>query len=244
MNPHENDLTLRFGDLLEALWRHLWTVVLVIITCLGVAIGVGLMQQPQYEASMKMLIKQNRDVGDNVMDAASSQRLAQTMTVALESRPVAEEVIRLENLDTSPREFLEEDLDVEQLPETQFIQVGYRNPDPEKAQKVANTIGEVFPERAVDLQGSGSGVGVTVWEPAALPENPVTPNLLRNGILALLVGSILSVGVVFLLERLDLRWRSPEDAERASGVPTFGVVPEFEPLKGETKKQKVRNVPF
>jgi capsular polysaccharide biosynthesis protein len=40
-----------------------------------------------------------------------------------------------------------------------------------------------------------------------------------------MVGAVLGTGLVFLLEFMDDSWRSPEEAEQVSGVPTFGVIP-------------------
>jgi capsular exopolysaccharide synthesis family protein len=49
----------------------------------------------------------------------------------------------------------------------------------------------------------------------------------RNGLLALALGLIIGMGLAFLLEYLDDRWNSPEEMERVSGAPTFGIIPEF-----------------
>jgi hypothetical protein len=38
---------------------------------------------------------------------------------------------------------------------------------------------------------------------------------------------MLGIGLAFLLEHMDDRWRSPEEVEQVSGVPTFGIIPEF-----------------
>jgi capsular polysaccharide biosynthesis protein len=46
---------------------------------------------------------------------------------------------------------------------------------------------------------------------------------------ALTIGLMLGIGLAFLLERfVDDGWRSPEEVEQASGVPTFGTIPNFE----------------
>jgi capsular polysaccharide biosynthesis protein len=73
-----------------------------------------------------------------------------------------------------------------------------------------------------------------VWEPAAVPEEPVSPNPLRNGLLGLVLGLMLGMGLAFLLEYLDDSWRSPEEVERISGVPTYGIIPTIE--YGKAKK--------
>jgi capsular polysaccharide biosynthesis protein len=42
-----------------------------------------------------------------------------------------------------------------------------------------------------------------------------------------LLGSLLGVGLAFLLEYVDDSWTSPDEVEEVSGVPTFGVIPAF-----------------
>jgi len=71
------------------------------------------------------------------------------------------------------------------------------------------------------------------------PNVPVSPNPTRYVLLALAAGLMLGVGLSFLLEELDESWRSATEVERVSGVPTFGVIPEFETMrkgKGKTTK--------
>jgi len=44
---------------------------------------------------------------------------------------------------------------------------------------------------------------------------------------ALVLGVLVGLVLVFLLEYLDDSWRSPEEAERVSGVPNLAVIPKF-----------------
>jgi capsular polysaccharide biosynthesis protein len=38
---------------------------------------------------------------------------------------------------------------------------------------------------------------------------------------------MIGVGLAFLLDYLDDDWRSPDEVEQVSRVPTFGVIPTF-----------------
>jgi succinoglycan biosynthesis transport protein ExoP len=54
-----------------------------------------------------------------------------------------------------------------------------------------------------------------------------------------LMGSVIGVGAAFLLEFLDHSWRSPEEAESISGIPTLGIVPRFKrPLSKKVNEQQ------
>jgi capsular polysaccharide biosynthesis protein len=119
-----------------------------------------------------------------------------------------------------------------------FIEVSYRDTDPQRAQQIVNTVGEVFSDQVSNVSPSASAITATVWEPAVLPETPVSPNVLRNVVLALVLGLLLGVGLAFLLERFDDSWDSPEEVERVSGVPTFGAIPRFEVFTTKEKGEK------
>jgi len=71
---------------------------------------------------------------------------------------------------------------------------------------------------------AGEAVG-EVYEPASLPSAPSTPNHVRTGVLALLVGLGLGIGVTFLKERLDERLRGQADLEAHLGAGVLAMIP-------------------
>src|SRR5829696_6819367 len=229
----EGEYVLSFGDLFQVVRRRLWIILLVALGLTGAAVALSLMQTPTYEASIKILIGQERQSRSDAPrdDVMSLQNLTRTMVNAVNSRPIAEAVIDRLDLQTDPDSFLG-NLSAEQINETQFIEVRYEDPSPEEAQQIANATGDVFSERVADASATASAVTATVWERAVVPDEPVSPKTLRNAFGALVLGLMLGTGLSFLLEFLDDSWRSPEEAERVSGVPTFGVIPEFKVLTG------------
>lgn len=205
---------------------------LVPVVFTGAAAGFSLGQAPTYEASIKILVGQESGITQNPGDVTGLQQLTRTLSEGVNSRPVAEAAISQQNLPMTTEEF-QEHLTVEQIRETQFVQVSYEDSSPERAQLVANSIGDVFSEQVSEVSPSASAITATVWERAVLPDRPVSPDPVRNSLLALVLGVILGVGLALLLEYLDDSWRSPEEAEQISGVPTFGVIPEFKALAGK-----------
>lgn len=69
--------------------------------------------------------------------------------------------------------------------------------------------------------------GGQVLAPAALPTSPSSPNLLRNALLAVFLGLALGVGLAFLRERLEDRFKGREDVERTLGAPVLATIPRF-----------------
>src|SRR5918992_3371155 len=49
------------GHLLGVLWRRLWTIVLVVLVLTSAVAGFDLLRTPTYEATIKILIKQNQE---------------------------------------------------------------------------------------------------------------------------------------------------------------------------------------
>jgi capsular polysaccharide biosynthesis protein len=228
-----DEASLSLVDLLRVLWKRLWLILLSMLLLTVAVTGYSLAQTPVYEASVKLLVGQKEASSrpDNLSgNVEGLQKLTDTMAQAANSRPVAEAVIQQLGLQTDPQTFLS-NLSVRTVTDTQFIQVSYRDPSPKRAQQVADAVGEEFSKQISTVSPSADAITATVWEPAQVPTDPVSPRLKFNIVFALVVGLMLGVGLAFLLEFLDSSWRSPEEAEQISGVPTFGAIPEFEVSK-------------
>jgi capsular polysaccharide biosynthesis protein len=213
-------------NLLQAIWRRAWTIILVAIVLTGATVGFSLLQTPMYESSIKLFIGQENAIVETPSDVTGLQQLTLTMAEGVSTRPIAEAVIRQESLRISPQDLLD-NLSVEQIGATQFIQVTYEDSSPKRAQRVANAIGEAFSKKVSDGSSTANAVSATVWERAALPSEPVSPNPMRNGLLTLVAALMLGVGLTLLLKLLDDSWHSPEEVEQITGVLTIGVIPQY-----------------
>jgi hypothetical protein len=123
------------------------------------------------------------------------------LAAATHSRPIAEETIERLNLPTTPDAFLDH-LEAEPIENTQFVELSYTDPNPQKAQVVTNTVGEVLSRRASEAGLDGGDVTAMLWERAPVPKKPVSPNPLRDGLLALVSGLLLCAGLAFALPRV------------------------------------------
>jgi len=225
------DKYISLRDILPVIRRRLLIISLVAVVLTGAAVGFSLAQTPMYEASIKILVGQKRGTSQTPIGMYDLQQLTSTMVGGVSSRPVAKAVIRQQDLRMTTNEFLEEHLTVQQEPNTQWIQVNYRDSSPERAQRVANAVGDVFSKQVSEVSPSANAITATVWERAVVPGEPVSPNPVRNGLLALALGLVLGIGLAFLLEYLDDSWNSPEEMEQVSGAPTFGIIPGFKGYK-------------
>jgi capsular polysaccharide biosynthesis protein len=87
---------------------------------------------------------------------------------------------------------------VEPDPGTMFINVSYRDSDPQRAQLLANTIAEVGSQKiSDDVMLDSYPLVARVWRPATLPEYPVSPKPVQNTFVALVLSLIVCAGWAF-----------------------------------------------
>jgi capsular polysaccharide biosynthesis protein len=236
----EDEGSFSLSDLARVVLKRLWVILLVVCIVVGAAVGASLWQTPTYEASAQVWVDQKQtDQQTNLAGTVEGlQTIILTMIHAIDSRPVAEKAIqRLELENTlTPAELLD-NLTIEQVESTSFIVLTYEGNNPVEATKIVNTVGQVSSELISERSAAGSNLTANVYEEAVVPESPVSPDPLRNGILAAVFGVMLGIGLALLMEYLDHSWRSPEEVEQVSGVPTFATIPEFSLTKSKREKR-------
>ena len=231
---HEDENTLSRGNPLRGIWRRLWLILLIVAVCMGAAAVFSNLQTPTYQASVRILIGQDEEATytPNLQtEVMGLQLLTKTMAQAVPSRNIAEEVVQRLDLSMAPGA-LRGNLEAKQVADTQFIDIKYKDSDPERARLIADTVGDVFSEQVSGVNPSSNyTVNATVWERAAASPGKVSPQPERNVLLALALGLVVGVGLALLLDYLKDAWRSPEEAEQVSGVPTLAAIPAFKARK-------------
>jgi capsular polysaccharide biosynthesis protein len=214
---------------LGVLRRRAWIIALLALLAGGTALAVSLRAEPVYRASMKIVVGQ----GGGVFQPAfgnSVQPFTQTMTSLLQSNVVAEAAVRESRLQEDPTVLLD-DLDVTSAPDSSVLVVTYDNPDRARAVLVLQAVGSAFTRLVQERLGAVEGaagtqpVTATVFDPPHGLEGRVSPQPVRDTVLATLLGLALGVIAALGLEALDDRLRSRRQAEGWFGAPMFGAIP-------------------
>ncbi|MBN2208414.1 MAG: GumC family protein [Candidatus Coatesbacteria bacterium] len=70
---------------------------------------------------------------------------------------------------------------------------------------------------------------ISIVEPAIAISAPVPKKLALKLLVASIIGSMIGVGLAFLIDYLEMTYKTPEDIERHLGLWVVGVIPRFEP---------------
>jgi len=68
---------------------------------------------------------------------------------------------------------------------------------------------------------------IRIVDKALVPNSPVSPNVMKNIMFALLWGLFLGLGLAFAVEFMDTSLKSPEDVEKLTGLPSLGLIPSY-----------------
>lgn len=220
-------------DYIRIIAKRKVLIIAATLVCLIIAIVATRQITPVYEASAELLVSQGQMVvdqpsgyGDAYQAVIMSEKLANTFSKMLTGRTVVERAIKELKLSATPAD-LADKISAEPVKDTQLIKITVKDTNPRQAKQLANTLGEVFSkmEKKLETSPSKSATDIRLVEPAVQPTSPVQPKPALNAIIAVLIGLIASIGLAFLIERLDVSVKSTEDIEKLTGVTSLGQIP-------------------
>ncbi|MBN1938008.1 MAG: polysaccharide biosynthesis tyrosine autokinase [Candidatus Aminicenantes bacterium] len=102
--------------------------------------------------------------------------------------------------------------------------------DIDTTRELINTL--VAQQKSTQVSTMLSGLrtsNIKIVDEALVPEDPVSPNIKRNLVVAVLLGLLLGVGLAFGAHYLDNTIKNPEDLDKLTGLPSLGLIPHFSP---------------
>lgn len=97
-----------------------------------------------------------------------------------------------------------------------------------------NLLGKYEDLRLAELQATDT---ITIVDAAQEPFAPIRPRVLTNTLLAAIVGGVLALGIIFLVEYLDDRIRSPQDLYGVVDTPILGTIATIDNPRQRTRKK-------
>lgn len=221
---------------LGILRRRLVYVLAAVLLC-GAAAWAATPKQAQYSAESVIYVGARQytvtpGAQYSIDPSLLAKSLLATYSKMLDSTPIASDALQLARVPLSADEVVAHTT-ITNDKDTQLLRVHVTDNVPEQARRLADSIAKAFVDKIATLDpntaptqtGQVPGLPASVFEQAKLPTTPDPSGLARNVVLAALFGLLVSVGVVFLLEYLDLTVKTPAEAERRLGLPVLAVIP-------------------
>lgn len=205
--------------------KRFWIIAIITVVAMVVSGVISFfMLSPVYESKSTLIVNTEKNEETQMITGdqfSVSQKLAVTYGEIIKSRKVLESVISNLKLD-SEYEDLVEKITVSPVKDTQIISISVQDTNPKKARDIANEIPKVFEKEVKRITKAND---IQVIDKAILPENPIKPNKIMNVAIAAVLGMMIGLFVVFVLEYLDNKIKTPQDVEKHLDLPILGVIP-------------------
>ncbi|MGI8491594.1 MAG: YveK family protein [Acidimicrobiales bacterium] len=229
---------------LRRLWlliRHRKILVALLVTAAVAAGYAATARTAQYQAVSVLFVGVSEQNPYGVFSAdlqTGQQQLATTFATMIPSLNVAESAVEASGAPRSAGQVVSE-MKAGVVPGTTLIHVIVTDRDPVVAQTLANAVAQVFVNQLakidpVTTNTSGGAIApkapASISQQAFLPAVPISDGLRRNLILSGTFGLVAALGLVLLLDYLDVSVRTPDELERRVGLPVLGIIPLYPQL--------------
>lgn len=231
-NQLEEDLEIDLLKLIKALWRKAWLIVLTMFLCGGLVLAFTYFYiEPEYESKAQMYVNNSSLSFDSAAlsitsgDISAAKSLVATYIVILQSRQVLSEIISKAQLDMT-YEDLSEMITAESVSSTEVFEVVVTDTDPYRAEKIANTIAGILPEKISSIV---EGSSVRIVDYAVIPAEKSSPSLIKNTLIGALIGFILCAGMIIVRELSDTTIRDDDYLiTNYEDIPLLAIIPDMD----------------
>lgn len=215
-------------QLLQALWRKAWALVLAALIGGGIAFSYSaFLIAPLYEAEAQMYVNNSSfSVGStsfsiNNAELTAAQSLVDTYIVILVSRPTLERVIDETGINYSCEE-LEAMISAAPVNNTEVFSITITSKNPQEAELIANAIVDILPERISDVV-DGSSVRTVEW--AIIPSEKSSPNITMYTAVGMLLGVVIACILTIIQLAGDTMIHDEDYLTETYKLPVLAVIP-------------------
>ncbi len=230
MKDNEDIFEIDLLKIFQALWRKAWLIVLITVLCGASAFGITKYAiTPQYEARVLMYVNStNISLGGTKLsisqgDLMAAQSLIDTYTVIMKTRTTLNEVIEEAELKYS-YETLVNKISAASVNSTEVFQINVLDPDPATAALIANTIARVLPDKIASIV---EGSSTRIVDTAVVPARAASPNIVKNVVIGVLLGAILSCGAIVVMELMDDKIQDSDYLLHTYDIPVLAMIPDL-----------------
>ena len=219
MEMEEIDLTELFDYFLK---RALY-IFITVIACLVIGLTYTIfLKEPKYKSDVNVIIvNKDKQTTSLQSDLAANQKLAATYRELVGCRRILNQVIDNLDLNYSIGQ-LQQMISVENVNDTEIIKITVSSSEPKEAKVIANETAKIFQDEVKDIYNLEN---VSIVDKAILAKEPYNINILKESVIYIALGMVLSCGVIFVIYYFDNTIKSIDQVEKRLGVPVIGTVP-------------------
>jgi capsular polysaccharide biosynthesis protein len=209
---------------LDILRRRGWTILVVAAIAAVAALGVSVVQTKIYRATVRISAVPARPdwgLGNSAKD------LLRNFVNNINTHDMANRVIARAQLDMNSYDLLAK-ITVSAEPDNFIIRIDAKDRDPEIAKLVAKTMADLFVDDRVayyNTQDKADRIEVKLVD-SVIDAPLYQPKPLMNAIAGLVLGALIGAVIVLALEWMSADiLATPENVEKATGLPVLGTIP-------------------
>lgn len=225
----EEEMTIDLMELLQALRRRLWAIVLAALIGGGIAGAFSkFVLTPQYTSTSTLYILSKETTLTSLADLQIGSQLTQDYKILVTSRPVLETVIEEVGLDMR-YEGLKGKISIGNPSDTRILTITVQDSDPQMAKTIVDAIADTASEYIGDIMEM---IPPKIVEYGVVPTVKSSPSNSRNAVMGAMLGMVLVCGLVAMEVILNDTIRSEEDVEKYLGLTVLASVPDREETGG------------
>lgn len=221
-------------ELFSIFWNKKFEILL--ITLITMFIGViysYFYVVPVYKSATKLVLVAQSSSGTEVKqdgtitqaDVNLNSKLVSTYSEIIKSKTILREVVNSVGIEGLTESNLKNNISVQNVKDTEVIEITVKNLNPNDAAQIANKIAEVFSEKVVEIYNISN---VYILDRAEANNNPSNINHSKDIVIFAFIGLVISVGVVLIVNMLDTTVKTEQDIENTTGLLVLASIPNYD----------------
>lgn len=225
------------SHIVKVVWHRIWIIGIVSILIAALCFSIAaFFITPTYSSSIMLYVNNSSfNVGDLGFSISSSQltaaqSLAKTYTVLLKNRTTLERVIDEAEVEYD-WETIYDMIESGPVNETEVLRITVTCTNPYEAERIANGIAKVLPQRVAEIV---EGASMEVVDSAIVDTEKVAPSISLYTIVGFILGALISIAVLIIMALMDNTVHDEDYVIKTYDYPILAKVPDL--LDAGTKK--------
>ncbi len=201
--------------------RLLWMILAIVVIVIIGNVYTILTRVPMYQSNTTIVLVGESKKEYSQTDSQLNQNLIGTYSEIITSRKVLQQVIDNLKLKMTVDE-LSKKITTSSVEDTEIIRITVNNEKKKMAAEIANEVADVFSDEIQDIYNLEN---VAIIDKAEEADAPYNINYVKDNVIYLMIGVVLSFGVVFVMYYFDTTIKSSETVEEKLGLTVIGIVP-------------------